>query len=150
MRTQHTLQRTHAHARHALIPPSVRTLAERSSPTEIRMDIQKLMQQNQMELAQALGDAGLALYPDNDEMLAMGALLAVSRGDWTEGRDLLSQLQTQQGDAAPATSYWLRARCERCLGQDDEARAQLEQGLRMHPGSAELQAELSLMLQAQA
>jgi hypothetical protein len=50
-------------ARAMQIPPSVKTLAERSTPAEIRLDIQKLLQQEQLELAQALGDAGLSLHP---------------------------------------------------------------------------------------
>lgn len=147
MRTQATLEPIAHRPRSGRIPMSVRTLAERSSPTEIRLDIQKLMGQEQMELAQALGDAGLALYPQHEEMLAINALLAVARGDWVEGRDLLVQLQGVQGSAAPATTWWLMARCERCLGEPATARDLLERGLRLHPSSTELQTELSLLLQ---
>lgn len=150
MRTQTRLDSTPRSARPGMIPASVRTLAERSTPTEIRMDIQRLMQQEQMDLAQALSDAGLALYPNSDEMLAMGALLAISRGDWTEGIDLLTQLQTLQGEAAPATTFWLHGRCQRCMGDLEGARATMEEGLRRHPASAELQSELSLLMQAMA
>jgi hypothetical protein len=154
MRPQPSLETAHGTAARPLraprIPASVRTLAERSTPTEIRLDIQKLMQQEQMELAQALGAAGLSLHPQSDEMMAINALLAISRGDWQDGRELMRQLMALQGPAAPATSFWLMARCERCMGLEDEARETLEQGLRVHPASAELQTELSLMLHQQA
>ena len=43
---------------------------------------------------------------------------------------------------------WLLARCLRCMGQREQAMATLEDGLRRHPGSAELQAELTLMVDA--
>ena len=132
------------------IPPSVRTLAERSTPMEIRLDIQKLLQQDQLELAQALGDAGLALHPNSEDMLGMCALLAMSRSDWQEALDLLKQLQQHQGDATPATTYWLLARCHRCMGDDNAAISELESGLMRYPASAELQAELTLMLKAEA
>lgn len=132
------------------IPPSVQTLAERSTPAEIRLDIQKLLQQEQMELAQALGDAGLTLHPGNEEMLGICALLAMSRTDWAEAIDLLQQLQAVQGIQAPATTYWLMARCLRCTGNHTAAAAALENGLRRYPGSPELQAELTLMIQPEA
>ncbi|MEY2593668.1 MAG: hypothetical protein RI972_1357 [Pseudomonadota bacterium] len=128
------------------IPPSVRTLAERSTPAEIRLDVQKLIQQEQMELAQALGDAGLSLHPKSEDMLAICALLAMSRGDWAESMGLLTELQAVQGNAAPASTYWLLARCCRCMGDDSEAASHLESGLFRYPNSPELQAELTLMV----
>lgn len=128
------------------IPHSVRTLAERSSPTEIRVDVQKLLSQGQNELAQALGDAALSLYPENEEIIGICALLGMSRGDWEEAVELLRQLQGIQKEASPATTYWLLARCLRCTGQETEAVATLEAGLFAHPTSTELQTELSILL----
>ncbi len=149
--------RTHAHTtstarqtRAMQIPPSVKTLAERSTPTEIRLDIQKLLQQEQLELAQALGDAGLSLYPQSEDMLGIGALLAMSRSDWQESLELLTELQLVQGEQAPATTYWLIARCLRCMGDDDSAASALESGLFRYPNSPELQAELTLMVKPEA
>ena len=138
------------HARIGQIPASVRTLAERSTPIEIRLDIQKLLAQEQLELAQALGDAGLSLHPDSEDMLGICALLAMSRSDWEEALVLLGQLQKAQGDEAPATTYWLQARCHRCMGDASEAVAALESGLMRYPASAELQAELTLMIKPAA
>lgn len=133
-------------ARAMQIPPSVKTLAERSTPEEIRLDIQKLLQQEQLELAQALGDAGLSLHPKSEDMLGICALLALSRSDWHEALDLLTDLQAVQGDQTPATTYWLMARCLRCMGDDDGAATALESGLFRYPNSPELQAELTLMI----
>lgn len=138
------------HARAMQIPPSVKTLAERSTPVEIRMDIQKLLQQEQLELAQALGDAGLTLHPQSEDMLGICALLAMARSDWEEALELLTDLQKVQGDASPATTYWLIARCMRCMGDTDGAASSLEEGLYRYPNSPELQAELTLMIKPEA
>jgi hypothetical protein len=145
----HTIS-TGRHIRTSQIPPSVKTLAERSTPTEIRLDIQKLLQQEQLELAQALGDAGLSLHPKSEDMLGICALLAMSRGDWQESLELLTELQGVQGDNTPATTYWLMARCLRCMGDDDGAASALETGLFRYPNSPELQAELTLMVKPKA
>jgi uncharacterized protein HemY len=126
----------------------VRILAERSTPAEIRLDIQKLIQQEQLELAQALGDAGLSLHPKSEDMLAICALLAMSRGDWSESMTLLNELQAVQGDEAPASTYWLLARCLRCIGDHEGAGTMLENGLLRYPNSPELQAELTILVRA--
>ena len=138
------------HIRAMQIPPSVKTLAERSTPNEIRLDIQKLLQQEQMDLAQALGDAGLSLHPKSEDMLGICALLAMSRGDWQESFELLTELQGVQGDQTPPTTYWLMARCLRCMGDSDGAASALESGLFRYPNSPELQAELTLMIKPEA
>lgn len=150
MRAQAQTISTGRHIRAMQIPPSVKTLAERSTPTEIRMDIQKLLQQEQLELAQALGDAGLSLHPKSDEMLGICALLAMSRSDWQESLELLTELQEVQGEQAPATTFWLIARSLRCMGDDDGAASVLESGLFHHPNSPELQAELTMMVTPKA
>jgi len=147
MNTSPIAQRA-ARARPMQIPASVQTLAERSTPVEIRLDIQKLLAQDQMDLAQALGDAGLALHPQSEDMVAICALLAMARSDWTEAIELLQHLQVIQGDNTPATTYWLLARCQRCLDMVEACEVTLEQGLARFPQSAELQAEFSLLIKA--
>ena len=146
MRAQAHTVVTGRHARAMQIPPSVKTLAERSTPAEIRQDIQKLLQQEQLELAQALGDAGLSLHPKSEDMLGICALLAMSRSDWEEALELLTELQAVQGEQTPATTYWLMARCQRCMGDDEGAASAMESGLFRYPNSPELQAELTLMI----
>lgn len=132
--------------RRMAIPNSVQTLAERSTPIEIRLDIQKLLAQDQMDLAQALGDAGLSLHPASEDMVAICALLAMARADWVEAEELLTQLQEIQGTSAPATTWWLLARCQRCMGDLDRSIRTLESGMYRYPQSTELQTELSLAI----
>ncbi len=86
----------------------------RFSPSEIRVAIQSLMGQDRDALAYALGDAGLALYPDNEDILAITSLLAVVREDWSQAIDLLRQLIDMQGHAATVFTYSMLIRALRC------------------------------------
>jgi len=47
--------------------------ATRFSPSDFREGIQWLMSQQEEDLAQALGEAGLALYPESEDILAISA-----------------------------------------------------------------------------
>jgi len=86
----------------------------RFSPEEFRMAIQALMGEDRDALAYALGDAGLALYPDNEDILAITSLLAVVREDWAQAVDLLQQLIEQQGDKATVFTHSMLIRALRC------------------------------------
>ncbi len=86
----------------------------RFTPSEIRQAIQELMAQNQDGLAYALGDAGLALHPESEDILAVTALLAVVREDWSNAVDLLQQLMQNQGDQATVFTHAMLIRSLRC------------------------------------
>ncbi len=103
------------------------------SPSDIRHGIQQLINHNEMPLAQALADAGLALHPDSEDLLAMAGLMALTQQNWTEAAQLLEQLLSVQGDKAPAMTYKMLVRAQRC--NLDLARAQriLAQGLAQWP-----------------
>ena len=70
----------------------------RFSPSDIRLGIQWLMSEEQNDLAQALADAGVALYPLSEDILAMGGLLAMTRQDWSLAIELLRDLREVQQD----------------------------------------------------
>jgi len=86
----------------------------RFSPEQFRMAIQALMGEDRDALAYALGDAGLALYPDNEDILAITSLLSVVREDWAQAVDLLQQLIEQQGDKATVFTHSMLIRALRC------------------------------------
>jgi len=65
---------------------------KRFSPAEIRESIQTLVATEQLELASALGDAGLSLYPHSEDMLAISSLLAMTNQDWQLAVELLEEL----------------------------------------------------------
>ena len=87
----------------------------RFQPEQIRQTIAELVEQNQLELADALSNAGLSLYPQSEEILAISALLAEVRQDWLTAGNLLEQLiELQDGSTPVATwQHWIRVlRCQ--------------------------------------
>jgi hypothetical protein len=86
----------------------------RFSPEEIRLAIQALMAEDRDALAYALGDAGLALYPESEDILAITSLLAVVREDWPQAVDLLRQLMDMQCDKATVFTHSMLVRSLRC------------------------------------
>jgi hypothetical protein len=105
------------------------------SPSDIRHGIQQLINNNEMPLAQALADAGLALHPGSEDLLAMAGLMALTQQNWPEAVELLEELLQVQGALAPVMTYKMLVRALRC--NLDLARAQriLAQGLARWPGN---------------
>ena len=114
----------------------------RFSAQEIREAIADLVIQGRMDLASALGDAGMSLYPDTEDMLAMSALLAESRQDWTVAEEMLAKLLLKQGTAAPVASWQHYIRVLRCLCEWQSALMITERALEFYPGHAALLGEL--------
>jgi hypothetical protein len=114
----------------------------RFSAQEIREAIADLVIQGRMDLASALGDAGMSLYPDTEDMLAMSALLAESRQDWTVAEEMLAKLLLKQGTAAPVASWQHYIRVLRCLCEWQSALMIAERALEFYPGHAALLGEL--------
>jgi hypothetical protein len=86
----------------------------RFTPADIRVAIQALMGEERIDLAYALGDAGLALYPDSEDMLAVTSLLAVMAQDWPQAVDLLRQLMEMQQGHATVFTHAMLIRSLRC------------------------------------
>ncbi len=135
------MQKSIAHLMEKALPAYIGRLPQdpaQYSPADIRIGIQHLLSCQEMDLAQALADAGLALHPDSEDLLAMAGLMALTQQNWVEAVQLLEQLLTVQGPLAPAMTYKMLVRALRC--NLDLARAQriLTQGLAQWPGDAEL------------
>jgi hypothetical protein len=113
----------------------------RFSPAEIREGIQQLVATEQTELANALGDAGLSLYPNNPDILAITSLLAMVNEDWQLAVDLIDELLTIQGDTTPAFTFVMMVRALRCSLDPHRALEMANKGLSLYPGQIELLAE---------
>jgi len=114
---------------------------QRFSPAEIREAIQSLVATEQLDLANALGDAGMSLHPQSEDILAITSLLAMMNQDWPLAVELLDDLMVVQGDKTPPFTYVMMVRALRC--NLDPARA-LEiacEGLALYPQQLELMAE---------
>ena len=114
---------------------------QRFSPAEIRETIQSLVATEQLDLANALGDAGMSLYPHSEDILAITSLLAIMNQDWTLAVELMEELLEIQAGNTPAFTYVMFVRALRCNLDPARAYAVVCQGLEKYPNQVELQAE---------
>jgi hypothetical protein len=120
----------------------------RFSPEEIRVTIQALMGEDRDALAYALGDAGLALYPESEDILAITSLLAVVREDWPQAVDLLKQLMEMQGEKATVFTHSMLIRSLRCNLDLADAFDAAGVALAIFPGHPELLKEYDALSEA--
>jgi len=114
---------------------------KRFTPTEIRESIQTLVATEQIDLANALGDAGLSLYPHSEDILAITGLLAVMKQDWSMGVELLTELKHLQGENTQPFTFVMLVRALRCNLDPAQAYSVVNEGLSFYPDHAELIAE---------
>jgi hypothetical protein len=120
----------------------------RFAPEEIREAIQALMGEDRDALAYALGDAGLALYPESEDILAITSLLSVVREDWPQGVDLLKQLMEMQGSRATVFTHSMLIRSLRCNLDLAEAFEAAGIALSLFPDHPELLKEYDALAEA--
>ena len=113
----------------------------RFSPEEIREAIQSLVATEQLELANALADAGLSLYPNSEDVLAIAGLLCMMNQDWPMAVELMDDLMTIQGTRTPAFTFVMMVRALRCNLDPARAIEVLNRGLELYPEQLELIAE---------
>ena len=65
-------------------------------------------------MADALVAAGLAQYPDSEDILAIAALLAEVNQDWAQAQNCLERLMAVQGDHVQAETCYHLVRVMRC------------------------------------
>ena len=114
---------------------------KRFSPAEIRETIQSLVATEQLELANALGDAGMSLYPHSEDILAITSLLAMMNQDWQLAVELIDELVEIQGATTPPFTYVMLVRALRCNLDPARALDVARQGLALYPQQVELLAE---------
>lgn len=114
---------------------------KRFTPAEIREAIQSLVATEQLQLANALGDAGLSMHPHSEDMLAITGLLAMMNQDWSLAVELLGELMQTQGDKTPPFTFVMMVRALRCNLDPMRALDVVRQGLALYPEQLELAAE---------
>ena len=97
------------------------TLIKHFTPGEIRETIQQLVATEQLDLANALGDAGLSLYPESEDILAITGLLAMTNQDWPLAVELIDELMQIQGERTPAFTFVMMVRALRCNLEPERA-----------------------------
>ena len=121
----------------------------RFSPSDFRLGIQWLVSEDQNDMAQALAEAGLALFPLSEDILAISGLLAITRSDWTLAIELLQDLVTLQKDKVQPMTCQMLARALACNLDIAEAHQVLDQAMKLWPNNTELEQEKSAMTLSQ-
>jgi len=115
------------------------------SAVDFRLGIQWLVAEEQPDLAQSLADAGLALFPLSEDILAIAGLLAMTRQDWPLAIELLQDLFSLQKDRVQPMTCQMLARALACNLDIAEAHQVLDQAMKLWPNNPELEQEKSAM-----
>jgi len=118
-----------------------RTVVSKYNPTEIRETISALVAEERLDLAYALSQSGLALYPDSEDVLAMAGLLAMLKEDWVESAAILNHLLELQGERAPVTTHIMFVRALRCALEPAAALSAVMLAHEQYPNHPELEKE---------
>jgi len=121
----------------------------RFTPADFRLGIQWLVSEDQNDMAQALAEAGLALFPLSEDILAISGLLAITRQDWPLAIELLQDLVTLQKDKVQPMTCQMLARALACNLDIAEAHQVLDQAMKLWPNNPELEQEKSAMTLSQ-
>ena len=111
------------------------------SAEEIRQTIASLVSGGHMDSADALSAAGLSLYPDSEDILAISALLSEIKLDWKMAEELLSHLMTVQGDKVKPVTWLHLVRVIRCQSEFGRALLKAKQAMATCPNDQFLQDE---------
>lgn len=113
-------------------------VVSRFTPVDFRLGIQWLVAQDQPDLAQALAEAGLALYPLSEDILAISGLLAITREDWQLAIEILQDLVSLQDNRVQPITYQMLARALACNLDAAEAHQVLEVAIKKWPNDTTL------------
>lgn len=125
--------------------PFIGRCASRFSPAEIRQAIAELVSCQQLDMACALSAAGLSLYPDSEDIVAISALLAELQQDWQTAQQHLEKLLELQRHLSQAIVWTHLIRVMRCQLDPQRALEVAEQAAQCHPHDQDLQAELAAL-----
>jgi len=114
---------------------------KRFAASEIREAIQCLVASEQIEMAYALGAAGLSIHPKSEDMLAINGLLALMQQDWSQAVEILQELMEIQSENTQAFTYVMLVRSLRCNLDPANALKICKKGLKKYPNQIELVAE---------
>ena len=91
------------------------------SPGEVRQNVATLVAQERTEVAIALCEAALAIYPNEQDILAVYALVCEIKQDWQTAEQCLVQLIQAQGTESTAQSWLHLVRVLHCQNKWEDA-----------------------------
>jgi tetratricopeptide (TPR) repeat protein len=134
----------------SLASPFIGRCASQFSPAEIRQAIAELVAYEHMDMARALCEAGLALYPESEDIVSISALLAELQQDWSSAQQHLEKLLELQGHHSQAVAWRHLIRVVRCQLDPQQALQLAQKATQLHPADPDLKAELQDLVQATA
>ena len=114
----------------------------------IREAIAVLFGQGRSELAAAVGEAAISLYPYSEDILVMCSLMAEAQQDWEKAEKLLVRLIEVQGADAPAVTWLHLLRVLRCQGKVADATMVADFASTRHQEDKALSEEIASLRQA--
>lgn len=118
----------------------------RFTPAEMREAIQELVAQDRLDMANALVDAGLAVHPESEDVIAIAALVSMVRQDWVQAIELLTKLMLLQDGSVQPFTHLMLVRALRSNLEPAAALAATVTGLIQYPDHPELVAEQRALL----
>ncbi len=124
------------------------SLIKRFSPEEIHLTIKNLLGDPQHhDLARALGDAGLAIYPESEELLVINAMMAMLRQDWDQVFEHMKPLMTLRGERTSAATYRIMVQALIKRLDYSSAYSVLTEALARYPADEQMQSMQAQLLQ---
>ena len=115
------------------------------TPTEIRECIQALVAKDQLLKAEKLAEAALIQHQNDQEVLAIVSLVAVTLQKWSRAIDLFKKLIAIQGKYTTAFTYRMLVRSVRCNQETEKAYKIVNLALQTYPDDLELNNELAIL-----
>lgn len=113
---------------------------QRFSADEILQTIKGLMgQTHYKQLSRALGEAGLAIYPNDEELLTINSLMAMLDKNWDQVFEWMKTLIDLRGDKNSSGSYTIVTNALIHRLDYDSAWTTVNQALKKFPEDQELQ-----------
>jgi tetratricopeptide (TPR) repeat protein len=144
-RLTHTVQ-----SRASIASPFIERCATRFSPAEIRQAIAEMVTYNHMDMAHALCEAGLSLYPESEDIVSISALLAELDQDWQTAQQHLEKLLELQGEHSQPLTWRHLIRVVRCQLDPQQALDLAKKATSIHPDDSDLKDELNDLLNVSA
>ncbi len=134
----------------SLASPFIGRCASLFSAAEIRQAIAELVTYQHLDMAHALCEAGLALYPESEDILSISALLAELKQDWQTAQQHLEKLLELQGPHSQAVAWRHLIRVVRCQLDPQQALHLAQKATQLHPQDPDLKREWQDLLDATA
>ena len=113
-------------------------MVSKFSSKDVREAISALVAEEKLELADALCEAGLSLYPSDENILAIASLMASLHEDYARSEEYVRELIDLQHGQATEFTWNLLVRVLRCQAEPVEALSMVKAGLLQYPASADL------------